>query len=496
VSLASRRSIRLMVTLVVGSLRLLAGDHRAAEPDKWIGLSTQHFQLYTLSDSRSATEALQRFETVYSFFAQAPLLKGVPQSPVQIIAFNSDPEFQAYTVNSGAAAYYQRTHRGDYIVMRDLAPQNFEFSVHEYTHLMIEHLGLRPPLWMNEGLADLYSSLRSGHGQVRLGGAPLGRLDTLQNEPWLDLETLFAVAYGSPYYSQLDKMRVFYAESWALTHMLVLDPEYSPQFPEFLSMLSHGTSSRECFQLVYHKSLNQAIADLRRHLFGKELASEVLEIDLTTASGIEPKSIVSPQEQAELSLADLAAFDGHSPADGETQLKSLSNKYPDSPSAEESLGYLALVQNRPADARLHFAKAAERHSTSSEVLFYLAQLLQASGGPDEQAVDLLNRALAIDPGSYSARIELGCLAAKDNHFELAVSTLSSIGAVKPEHGYLVSYALAYSYAQLDQNEEARSYGEKARSLAAGIAEQKKADDLLRYVDDREPEHRITVRAAR
>lgn len=481
-SLASRRSIRLMVTLTVGSLRLLAGDHRTAEPDKWIGLYTPHFQLYSLSDSRSAMEALRRFETISSFFAQAPLIKGIPPSPVRIIALSPNSEFQAYMVNSSAAAYYQRTHRGDYIVIRDLTPENFELSVHEYTHLMIHQSGLTLPLWMDEGLADLYSSLRAGYGQVRLGGAPLGRLDTLQNEPWLDLATLFAVVHGSPYYSQLPKMRVFYAESWALTHMLALDPEYSPQFPEFLSLLSHGTSARKCFQLVYHKSLNQIIADLQHHLFRKQLASEVLEIDLTAASGIEPKSIVSPQAQAELSLADLAAFNGHSPADGETQLKSLSNKYPDSPDAEESLGYLALAQNHPADARLHFANAVERHSTSSEVLFYLAQLLQASGGPDEQAVDLLNRALAIDPSNYSARIELGCLAARANRFELAVSTLSSMGAVKPEHGYLINYDLAYSYAQLDQNDEARSYGEKARSLAAGLAEQKQADDLLRYID--------------
>ena len=495
-SLPLRGSIRLTVTLIVGSLRLVAGEHPTAEADRWIGLSTPHFELYAQGDSRSAMERLRGFETIYSFFAQAPLIRGVPGSLVRIIALSPDRESQAYMVNSAAAGYYQRTHSGDYIVIRDLGPENFELSAHEYAHLIIEHSGLKLPIWMNEGLADFYSSLHADHGQVRLGGAPLGRLETLQNEPWLDLETLFAVAHGSPYCSQLGKMRVFYAESWALTHMLALDSEYAPQFPAFLSMLSHGTSSRECFQLVYHKSPEQAIADLRRHLFRKELASEVLEMDLTAAPGIEPKSMGSPQEQAELSLADLAAFNGRSPVDGETQLRSLSNKYPGSPGAEESLGYLALAQNRPADARVHFTKAIDRHSTSSEVLFYLAQLLQASGGRDEQAVDLLNRALAMDPGSDRARIELGCLEAKANHFELAVSTLSSMGAVKPEHGYLVSFTLAYSYAQLDQNEEARSYGEKARGLATGLGEQKQAKDLLRYIDDREPERRITARAAR
>jgi Flp pilus assembly protein TadD len=491
---ASRRSFLLLIGLVSASASLAAGKQRSPDTEKWIGLSTPHFQLYTTNDLPSATAALQRFEVIHSFFEQAALFKGVPQSPVQIIAFSSDREYQAYTVNPGAFAYYQRTRRGDYIVMRDLAPEHYEVSMHEYTHFIFQHSGLTLPLWVNEGLADLYSSVEARHGQVLLGKPPFGRLYTLQNKPWLELETLLAVAHGSPYYSQPDKMQAFYAESWGLTHMLALNPEYSPQFPKFLSLLSRGTSPRECFQLIYHKTLNQIVADLQDHVSQKQLPGLILDIDLNAASRIEPQSLASPQAQAELALADLAASNLHAQPQGESQLRSLSNKYPDSPEAEESLGYLALTQNRLADAQSHFAKAVERHSTSPEVLFYLAHLQRQSGAPNQQVIDLLNRALALDPASYNARLELGCVAAKADRFELAVAMLSSIETVKPEHAYVLNYTLAYSYAQLAQHDPAQTYGVKARGLAAGGADQEQADNLLRYID--RVQQRTAIAAAR
>jgi Flp pilus assembly protein TadD len=466
---------------VSASISLTAGP-RLPDSEKWIGLFTPHFRLYTTNDARSATAALQRFEAIHSFFEQAALFKGVPQTPVQIIAFSSDREYQAYTINPGAFAYYQRTRRGDYIVMRDLAPEHYEVSVHEYTHFIFQHSGLTLPLWVNEGLADLYSSVESRRGQVLLGRPPFGRLYTLRNKPWLDLETLLLVAHGSPYYSQPDKMQAFYAESWALTHMLALNPEYSPQFPKFLSLLSQGTSSPECFQLVYHKSLHQIAADLENYVSQKQLPALVLDIDVNAAAAIEPKPMAAPEAQVELALADLAAANSHAQADGESQLRSLSNKYPDSPDAEESLGYLALAQNRLDDARSHFAKAVERHSTSPEVLFYLAHLERAAGTPDQQVIDLLRRVLALDPGNYNAHLELGCVAAKANQFELAVSTLSGIDPVKPEHTYVISYTLAYSYAQLGRVEEARAYGEKAKQTALGGTDREQANHLLRYIE--------------
>jgi hypothetical protein len=51
------------------------------------------------------------------------------------------------------------------------------------------------PIWLNEGLADLYSSLEL-HGQQAMVGRPLeSRVMTLSQQQWMDWNALFAVRY-------------------------------------------------------------------------------------------------------------------------------------------------------------------------------------------------------------------------------------------------------------------------------------------------------------
>jgi Flp pilus assembly protein TadD len=462
-----------------GAALARGGNELAGE--KWIGLATPNFELYTTNDLALASEALEHFEAIHSFFAEAGLLSGVAGGRVQIIAFGSDQEYKRYSANPGAFAYYQRTRKGDYIVMRDLAPEHYEISMHEYTHYVFQHSGLTLPLWVNEGLADLYSSVESQRGRALLGKAPSGRLYALQTRPWIDLNALFSVAHGSPYYSQAEKMQTFYAESWGLIHMLALSSSYAPQFRHFLDLLSNGTSASQGFQDLYRKSVGEVTVDLEEYVKQRQLPALLLNIDLN-ASRITPARIRDPQVQADFALADLAAATPAAEGAGQMQLNSLSTRYPDNPQAEESLGYLAIRQNRPEEARAHFRKAVERHSTSPEVIFYLAHLEHAAGNSGPEIVKLLEQVIELEPTHYNARLELGMVATKGNQFELAISTLAKLGTVRPEHAYVVTYTMAYCFVQLHKTIEARAYGEKARQLASNNKEQEQAERLLSYLE--------------
>ena len=169
-------------------------------------------------------------------------------------------------------------------------------------------------------------------------------------------------------------------------------------------------------------------------------------------------------------------------------LNSFSARYPDSPEAEESLGELALSHNRMYEARRHLQKAVDRHSSVAGVIFYLAHLDAAAGVPADQVIALLNRALEIDPDYYDARLELGFVAAKAKKFDLAATALTAAARLAqgdnphPEHAYVLSYTLAYCYAQLNQAEQALEYGEKAKRAARSGQDQEQTSNLLRYID--------------
>lgn len=471
----------------IGLLLLFAGVAAAAEPPNWIGLATPHFRLYTTNDEKTAVEALQTFESARYFFEKSGIFRSVPTSVVQIVAFRSEQEYRSHGINPGACGYYQRTRRGDYIVMRDLDPEHHQIGVHEYTHFVFEHSGLVLPLWLNEGLADLYSSVAGQHGRIVLGRPPFGRLYTLENQPWMDLGTLLAVDRDSPYYRQPQKMLLFYAESWALTHMLALSQDYASAFPKFVESVSGGANPRDSLAQIYNKSLDQVATDLKAYLSRRQLPTHVFDLDVAAAQA-EPRPLASPREQVDLALADLAASNPSAEAEGAAELNSVSGKYPDSPEAEESLGYLALRRNRLDEARLHFRKAVERHTRTAEVVFYLAHLDSQAGAPPEQVIALLNRALELNPDYYEARLELGFVAAKARRFDLATSALSAAAQLAsgshphPEHAYVLSYTLAYCYAQLNQADQALEYGEKARRAARSGQDQEQTANLLRYID--------------
>jgi tetratricopeptide (TPR) repeat protein len=468
---------------------------------QWIGLATPHFRLYTTNDEKTAAEALRTFESARYFFEKSGIFRSVPTSIVQIVAFRSEQEYRSHGINPGACGYYQRTRRGDYIVMRDLEPEHHQIGVHEYTHFVFEHSGLILPLWLNEGLADLYSSVSGRESHAVLGRAPFGRLYTLENQPLIDVGTLLDVGRDSPYYRQPQKMLVFYAESWALTHMLALSSDYAAEFPKFVGSVSSGANARDSLARVYGKSLDQVTADLRHYLSRKQLPTHVFDLDMTAAE-VESKPLSSPREQVDLALADLAASTPNAEADGAAALNSVSGRYPENPEAEESLGYLAMRYNRMDEARLHFQKAVDRHSNAPEVVFYLAHLESAAGAPPDRVIRLLNRALELNPDYYDARLELGFVAAKAKKFDLATSALSAAsqlakaGNPHPEHAYVLSYTLAYCYAQLNQADQALVYGHKAQRAARSGEDQEQTANLLRYIDRERQGSGVSALAAR
>ena len=314
-----------------------------------------------------------------------------------------------------------------------------------------------------------------------------GRIQTLVNERWLDLPTLLSADEESPLHNERNKAGIFYAESWALTHMLALSSDYAAKFPKFVESVSGGANARDSLARVYGKSLDQVTADLRHYLSRKQLPTQVFDLDMT-ATEIEPKPLSSPREQVDLALADLAASNPNAEADGAAALNSVSGRYPENPEPEESLGYLAMRYNRMDEARLHFQKAVNRHSNAPEVVFYLAHLESAAGAPPDRVIRLLNRALELNPDYYDARLELGFVAAKAKKFDLATSALSlasqlaTAGNPHPEHAYVLSYTLAYCYAQLNQGDQALVYGHKAQRAARSGEDQEQTANLLRYID--------------
>lgn len=448
----------------------------------WISVSTSHFEMYTTNNKRQAIRSLQGFEQVRSFFLQTTKGGQETEGRVRVIAFSSEQEFKPYRISAGAFAYYLRSHERDYIVMQDIGADHHQAAVHEYTHLVVEHMKLKLPIWLNEGLADLYSSLEP-NGQKAMVGRPLGHhLLTLNDQAWMDWNLLFAVDPRSPYYNERDKMSIFYAQSWALTHMLRLGPAYSANFPKFLATVASGTSTPDALQEIYGKSVEEIGKAVQRYVRQASVRAFVYDVKLSKLD-LDPEISDLTPFQTRLALAQLLLARPASADRAKQELIALEQQNPNSIELQESMGYLAWQEHNITEACRYFQAAVDHGSDNAEMIFQYAQLLRSNGPSTEGVVmKLLEKVIALQPDNNDARLFLAQTAASAGQYAAALSAVAPIHKVQPDQAFQFFSVSAFVHARLKDYDSARTLAQKALPYAKSPGERLQIENLMSFID--------------
>lgn len=271
--------LRAAVTLLTVSAILQAAE-------KWIQVTTPNFELYTAQSERRARGTILYLEQVRQFFNRAVNIKTSVRAPTRVVLFGSEAQFKPYRINEFAAAYYTSGLDRDYIVLGGYNPDSERIATHEYVHLLCRQGGLNLPLWLNEGLAELYSTLKPSGSKVEIGALIPGHLQLLQSS-WSPLSTLLDVDYKSPDYNRKSHAGAFYAESWALTHMLFVGDGYRPKFSEFFRQINANQPATDVFAKVFKKSVVEIENDLRNYMRNNDrFFAAVVPIEFEKASAV------------------------------------------------------------------------------------------------------------------------------------------------------------------------------------------------------------------
>ena len=198
-------------------LLLLIAPAYAAE---WIRIAAPGMELITDAGEKTGRHLLARFEQIRGVFRQA----GIADSPlpVRIFAFASERELHDYRDALNVHGFYKNGGERDYIALQadSDAPR---VALHEYVHVVLNHSALRLPVWFEEGTAEFYSTLDLTGSRLRIGAPIESHLALLRSAPSpLNAQDLASITVTSPRYDS----GLFYAESWALVHMLNLPPAW------------------------------------------------------------------------------------------------------------------------------------------------------------------------------------------------------------------------------------------------------------------------------
>ena len=441
----------------------------AAPVPAWRLTRSEHFEIYAQTSDQRARAILTWFEQLRTFFEQqggstfsSPPVRG---TPIRIIVFASEREYQPYRLRSTADAYYAGTGSQNYIVMGSDDPVKFGLAAHEYAHLVLRNSGLQMPPWLKEGLAEFFATLRITGQATELGGPLPGRLRTLQGRTWMPVADLLSLSEESQRSEERSAADLFYAESWALTEMLLLSPKYAPSFQKFLAFPSLDA---EGITRDLHQWLDQP------RLPVVQLPEVVAESGPVEVSDVSPVA-------ARLLLAQVLLAAGEFDR-AETFFSALGQDAPDSAAVSAGLGLIALRKGDSDAARRLWKRAIDQGIADARLCYHYAILADQASLPAGDIRPALERALTLQPDFDDAHFQLALLEKNARHYEAAIRELHAMRIVAGTRAYAYWLALADAFNELGRRDEAQSAARHAREHAASASERARADEETYFAE--------------
>jgi tetratricopeptide (TPR) repeat protein len=445
---------------------------------EWTRVSSPQIEVLTDSGERTGRQVLARFDQIRRIFRQA----NAPGSPLalRVFVFASEKDFRSYREGAATEGFYQSAPERDYIGLHAGSGVG-RAVVHEYVHLVLSHSSSPLPKWFEEGTAEFYSTIEIERDRMSVGQPIESHLTALESGRWLTARDLAGVTHASPLYDERRLAGMFYAQSWALVHMLNLSPAYRSGMPEFALLLSAGRAPQQAFAQSFGKPIEGALADLAGYM--RTMRPTTVAAPPEEAAPPPGIQRLTPLE-ATLARADLALQVRRSTL-ARTLFEQAARERPDSAAAAAGLGSLALSEGRKEDARRSLERAIALGDRDAGTWFELAMLERETGAPGARVDALLRRTITLNPNFAEAHFLLGARATDDGDYATAIGHLHEALRVLPRQSYFW-HALGYAQAKLGMHQEAAESARRALASAATEEHERMAETLLRQVGDPAP----------
>jgi tetratricopeptide (TPR) repeat protein len=388
--------------------------------DNWTRIQSKNFIFVGNageSEMRRFALRLEQFRQVIALLLPNNRLS--TSVPTTVVIFKSDDSFQPFkpkykgkTVNQ-VAGYFLSGADGNYIALttetRSADPYHVIF--HELTHFLVDRNIPNAPVWLNEGIAEFYSTFDTlDEGQKYRIGRPIAwHLAELQNRSTLPLKTLLTVDQRSPYYNEAGKSGIFYAESWALVHYLLLGEhgKRQAQFERFISQLNTTTSVEDNFRQSIEDDYKKLEGELRSYISRRVYPVMEYRFDKQLELNKEMQSGAMSEADVEFYKGDLLLRFGRV-EEAESHLQKSIALEPNAAMSQISLGLLRLRQKQPAAAKDLFQQAIKSNPGNYLAHYYFAGAL-GQEGKIEEAIKSYKQALLLKPDASRVFAELSFL---------------------------------------------------------------------------------------
>ena len=464
-----------------------ATETRLPKPkDRWIQVRTPNFTIFSNSNERQTRQAGNNLEELRAVLRN--LFGGMVFSspvPTYIFVFDHPKTFAPYTLyyegrEKQLAGYFSpgRLANQVAIVANRYGSEVSSTIFHEYVHYVLNTNQAELPLWMNEGLAEFYSTFELNGDLARIG-YPIGNhLLWLQKNPIIPLTDFLSIDYDSPDYNEGNRRGVFYAQSWALTHMLVMgSTDGRNRATAYANLLKQGVDQDEAFQQAIGGTYKEIEKDLNRYARSRKFSYSEIPVDAQVNGASTLTEMSYPEVLTRLGSL-LIALGPDRAAFAKEHFDTALEVDGDFGPSVAGLGRLDEAAGRRNDALSRYERAAELAPDDFMVNFLLGKALferHEEAGSAEKVESLtertraaLRKAAVLRPSFAEAWALLGTTYTWDlEPDDLGIKAMAMAHHLLPKRGD-IGYNLTLLYVRRDRLDEARQTIDRMR--VAGVDE--------------------------
>jgi len=331
-----------------------------AANERWIRVRVGRFDVISSATELRTREIVSDIQTLASALTRSSTRFEQSTVPTTVFVFDKRRESQPYfdllfarDRAPATGAYVRHAGGGTMFIDGSHRGRIERTAMHELVHDLLRQNESAPPLWIEEGLAEYFSSATIRKNKVLAGDPIPEHVQVLHDRVPMTAAELFAATTES----NVSAVPSFYSESWAAVDWLMqLDHE---KFYDFVKAVESGTPPGAALMEHYGKSVRDLETAIR---WRDRLSGRV------TLEGTIPEPVPAvPLDRATL-LYELATFLTHvsgAERDAQRHYEEALNVAPKHARTLAALGrYEEAVAAAPDDAQVHLLYAESLLTTA------------------------------------------------------------------------------------------------------------------------------------
>ncbi len=479
--------------------------------DVWIQVQSKNFYLIGNAgekDIRKVATKLEQFrETFRLLFKSANFDSAIP---INVLVFKSNSAYKPFKPKRGdgkiddfIAGYFMPGKDVNYITLSTEGEDADTYGTifHEYVHFMLEiNYGKSDiPPWFNEGLAEYYQTFSIEKDQeVKLGLPQNGHLELLQENKLIPLDTLFKISNYALHQNGNHSRSIFYAQSWALLHYLTQSSNGAKTagLGKFLAQLKQDVTPEKAFQDSFQMTYAEMEKELKKYVSQATYQYHTYTFKQKLTFDTEMK--VSPLSEAETNayLGDLL-FHTNRVDDAEAFLLKTLAVEPNSSMANTTLGMVKFRQKKFDEAKKYLEKATSGDQKNHLAYYNYAYLLSREGRDEfgyvssfkteiaTQMREALRHAMALNPSFIESYELLGFINLVNNEeLDETVQILKKALTIQPGNQDII-LRIGEILSRQEKFEDALQIAQKIAKTADEESVKSRAENLLNQIQARQ-----------